>query len=254
MKKFNDDFKNLTPCERYAAPELPKADEKNTVLLKKLPSRWQKNAKVVAAIGLASAIIFSGCAGFSDIGTQNNEQRYNEAFRVSNSRSDIEVRLHFGGSGTAFYVAHITEQEATQMILALLETAGLDLSTRLPDFRALAGFTPAFELDLFDESKNVGIVFVDNLCRHSSFRGRTDVIKEEFARVDEDMTVGIFSHMNTHSLGNARESFGEDRSEWPDTFTLSNREKREVRLAIDERITREVQEFVEELRTIGVLN
>ena len=52
---------SIAPVETYEAPEIPVFGSDNSALLKKLPSRWQKNAKIVACIGIAGTLVLSGC-------------------------------------------------------------------------------------------------------------------------------------------------------------------------------------------------
>ena len=54
---------NITPVKKYAPPKYPtmtsaKSDPK---LLRKLPSRWEKNAAVVAAVGMLGAMSLTSC-------------------------------------------------------------------------------------------------------------------------------------------------------------------------------------------------
>jgi len=52
MNNRKPDLLSITPVESYTPPEIPTfSDSGNGELLKKLPSRWQRNAKVVLDIG-----------------------------------------------------------------------------------------------------------------------------------------------------------------------------------------------------------
>ncbi|MCL1859400.1 MAG: hypothetical protein FWF92_09260 [Oscillospiraceae bacterium] len=59
--KVNDIF--ITPVKKYAPPKYPtRTDATHTPeLLRKLPSRWQKNAAVVAAVGMLGAMTLTSC-------------------------------------------------------------------------------------------------------------------------------------------------------------------------------------------------
>jgi len=81
----------IIPTSNYTPPKLPtlQAAKTNPTILKKLPSRWQKNATVIACIGIIGTITLASC-----------------------TRSHYENWLHHGGAGGApFYVAYPTEQE-----------------------------------------------------------------------------------------------------------------------------------------------
>jgi hypothetical protein len=50
----------LTPVSNYDAPKIPTLADDNSAALKKLPARWQKNAKVIACIGLMGTLSLGG--------------------------------------------------------------------------------------------------------------------------------------------------------------------------------------------------
>ena len=52
---------SISPVETYKAPEVPVLGGDNSALLKKLPSRWQKNAKILACMGIVGTLAMSGC-------------------------------------------------------------------------------------------------------------------------------------------------------------------------------------------------
>ena len=54
---------SLTPVKRYAPPKYPTQTraELDPKLLRKLPSRWEKNAAVVAAVGMLGAMSMASC-------------------------------------------------------------------------------------------------------------------------------------------------------------------------------------------------
>ena len=58
---MNDFELSINPVETYKAPEIPMLGGDNQKLLKKLPSRWKKNAKVMACFGLIGTFALSGC-------------------------------------------------------------------------------------------------------------------------------------------------------------------------------------------------
>jgi len=145
MKNFELD---IHPVESYEAPQLPTFGESNPELLKKMPSRWQANTKIIASLGLIGAFAFSGCVntiGESSPNDIDNNLGHVQSITVRNlqpnnvehnlgdthanyngySEADLLVRLHTGGSGGSGYMVHLTEQEAFGIIQARLEAAGL---------------------------------------------------------------------------------------------------------------------------------
>ena len=83
----------IKSVESYEPPKIPTFDDDNSELLKKLPSRWQRNAKVLACIGIMGTITLSSLA---------------------NAAVPQPSELHHGGAGGApIYVAYSTEQEIT---------------------------------------------------------------------------------------------------------------------------------------------
>ena len=61
--KIKDKDIVVTPVKKYAMPKYPTRVDANRTpeLLRKLPSRWEKNAKVVAAIGMLGAMTLTSC-------------------------------------------------------------------------------------------------------------------------------------------------------------------------------------------------
>jgi len=98
VKNDNRDMFCINPVNQYSAPEIPTlADVKcNPTILKKLPARWKKNAKVLACaavIGMG-VLPLAGCTDLLD-----------EVHHLHN-------RVHNGGDGGApIYVTQRTEQE-----------------------------------------------------------------------------------------------------------------------------------------------
>jgi len=59
---MNDLSFQVTPMKNYKAPNIPKHGDNNSDLLKKMPKRWRKNAKVLASWGLVGMLALSGCS------------------------------------------------------------------------------------------------------------------------------------------------------------------------------------------------
>ncbi|MCL2563710.1 MAG: hypothetical protein FWE08_06715 [Oscillospiraceae bacterium] len=95
---MENNLHHLIPAKSYTPPQYPtRADTRgNPALLKKLPSKWRKNAAAVACIGLLGIALLSGCTTSSPNGNGND--------------CGWDDHLHHGGSGGApIYVAHLTE-------------------------------------------------------------------------------------------------------------------------------------------------
>jgi len=148
MKDFD---LSISPIDAYEIPDVPVFGENNSDLLKKMPGRWQKNAKIIAGLGLVGAFALSGCVNavseslLSDVEknlgyVQSNiirEVRPNNVEHDFNytqggygsynsySEADLLVRIHTGGGGGSAYMVHLTEQEAFGIIQVRLEAAGL---------------------------------------------------------------------------------------------------------------------------------
>ena len=162
---------SITPVEAYNAPEIPMLMSDNSALLKKLPSRWQKNVKVIACIGVIGSFTLTGCM-------------------------PLFSRLHGGGGlPTPIYVVHFTEQEALGIIRARLEEAGLDFNFEPPKYTIDWDWywgegEDELALDLIDEQKNVAVIYRVN---HGPPRRNFDMQIEEAFRVQIDnITVGVF--------------------------------------------------------------
>jgi hypothetical protein len=63
MKIINDDMFSLNPVRKYEAPRYPIYTEAidNPMLLKKIPSRWQKNTRVITCLGFMGTLSLTGC-------------------------------------------------------------------------------------------------------------------------------------------------------------------------------------------------
>ena len=157
------------PVKTYTPPNLPTLKEtRNTPIPKPLPTRWKKNAAVLACLGFTGAISLTGCADLLDDRPYHNNggtpiytpqptggvldcpdllhgggagacafyvtQLTEEEIIARMEAAELELRVHWGGSGSGpFYVAHFTEEEVLAHIRARLENAGLWLADRPPE-------------------------------------------------------------------------------------------------------------------------
>jgi len=198
MKDFEFD---ISPVETYRPPDIPTLSDDNPTLLKKLPKRWQKKAKVIACMGLIGVFAFSGggfMVSFSDRHT--TRARTVRVAYEGYSRAELAIRIHVGGAGGAGYVVYLTEQEMLGIIRSRLEAAGLDFSAE-PSGYTFSGGTSIRHgwepvdvgFDLFDEQKSVAIATLDFNTR-SVFgwtRENAMAVERGFAQ-QTDTTVGAF--------------------------------------------------------------
>ena len=142
----------INPVESYEAPQIPTFGEahNNPVLLKKLPSRWQKNAKVIAGIGLMGSMMFSGYT----YSFAQNTVVYNSGY--SNHTGEIVVLLN--GTPIAFDVAPIIIDDSTMVpFRAIFEALGMEVDWN-PDTRTAIGIGENIRIELPLDSR---IAFVN---------------------------------------------------------------------------------------------
>ena len=175
---------SLKPVKAYNAPSYPtySSASANPALLKKLPSRWQGNAKVIACISVLGTVALTGCDNQKQpdpntpAGLMEKTKKYNHT----------RVRMHHGGSGSTFYVVYLTEQDVLSIIQAEAKAAGLVLYERLFDWA-----DEAYELLTYDAIKiheyGTGFVFwaeddredIDHLLDSKKFKDLFYQIRQE---------------------------------------------------------------------------
>jgi len=249
----------IKPVEAYNAPKVPTLSGNTQPLLKKLPNRWQKNAKVIACIGVVGAFTLSGgMYPFSQ--SLANDLVHAQAGYNGYSESELVIRLHGGGAGSSFYVVHLTEQEAFGIIRARLEAAGLDFSATPPDYTL--GSEDSFMwwdeigLSLFDAQKGIAVTHLswEESNRPFSPRGRNfaALIEEDFAALTDDFITAAFYNPGKF-LGSSWEWDDEDDEIiWLETPTLAEVEG-EARPFLKNELVTQVDLFIGFLRSTGIL-
>ena len=159
----------MSPVAQYTPPEYPtNADAKNNpALLKKLPSRWRRNAAAAACVGLMGTMTLAGCPIFP----------------------------HHGGAGGApIYVVHLTEQEALSIIRSLLEDAGLNFDNTSMTYVVQLPNLGVIPLDLFDMDKDIGVTLTVSRTSGNWWGGSwaKQQIEEAFSKQWSKLTVGVF--------------------------------------------------------------
>jgi len=293
MNDFKYDLTALCPVKSYSPPELPalKEGRNDPVMMKKLPLRWQNNAKVVMCFGLIGTSMFTltgcwggrgnggGIPGFGHHGgsapmpiyveqeteqeiSGNNETENGTEYFVPTQviTEDLILRAHYGGSGGGpFYVVYLTEQEVMSIIRSQLEFLGLRFDAKPPDniVEIEDDFTLAvsrYGLELFDKGKMVAIANVGP----GTGSWLADHVAEGFEQQGNKFVVGTFY---TPGLSPDREfgflwndRFVEDTWEplEPDENEVSDAKER-ARPILENQLNAQIQEFIEFLISEGIL-
>lgn len=226
----NDNILGVNPVEKYSPPKYPAYTDtgKNPALLKKLPSRWQRNAKVLACIGLMSTIALSGCdeilpgaggSGSFAVPTQviateplPSTTAYPTAYPQtptvsipSTTNADVSFNVHHGGAGGVGYVVYLTEQEALYIMSREARALGFNFVDKPPAYRVTVqrnqhvGFGMHEKRDmeigimLYDKEKNAAITLV-NVGEFASVSGIEETARqaaELLAELRPDITFGV---------------------------------------------------------------
>jgi len=245
MNKNNHEF-DLTPMQDYTPPTYPTRGTNPPAALKKLPMRWAKNAAIIACLGALSLGALTGGmaegmppASYNDStpGVTAAYLQDSNPYTESGRTFDIEVRTHHGGDGGGpIYVAHLTEQEALGIIRNRLYQAGISFDAPVPDYVATIK-TPweteiTATLSLFDEPTRQGIVFPIPW----EWRPIESALQQDFKqRFDVSATF----------MRNPGESIARS--------TLTQEEKQEAGGVLKERLVSQVDAFIEQLHTDGIL-
>lgn len=260
----------INPIKNYIAPRLPtlEAAQKDPDLLKKLPSRWQKNlsktaaAFCVGAVGMAmltgaahGGMVFSARNNVA-VGVQSRTTQNPAELRAHLETTNLNIRTHWGGSGYGpFYVAYFTEQEAFGFIRAKLEQAGLTFVDHPPSITAVAhgwlsggGLSPLemeFGVELFDENKNIGIVNMRNM-QPWHYISVADVTAA-FNALEKDMTFRVFYNRG-ENVGQGSPDFS-----FMQHIPVTEETRENARLRLITNLERQVEQFVLYLQNLKIL-
>jgi len=229
MRNANDCLLNLKPVKKYRIPKYPVYMQAydNPELLKKLPSRWQNNAKVIGCLSVMGVLTMTGCSQIFGPGPGPGPG--------SGACSKCGFS-HFGGSGGApIYVVYLTEQEALTLIRTKAETEGLSLNSEPPDYKVNVWWQEV-GLDLYNEEKDVAVALVGpkesgwHWCAQS--KDMAAEARKEFAKLETSTTIGV--------LHNPEKPFGFSE---PDAKAAE-----EAKKALREQLVSQVIEFIERLQ------
>ena len=228
---MNDLSFQIIPVKNYKVPMIPTLSDNNSDLLKKMPKRWRKNAKVLASWGLVGMLALSGCSITNNShntnerqiiewqreveGRWSNEWQRNAEWRQNNLEHNLGDTQHYyhryreldinmyrlqpGGAGGGGYFIHLTEHEALGIVRTRLEAAGLVFFNSRVQGR----------VTLTDEEKGVAIAFDERLPR----------MDDAVLKMENNIVVGTF-FSNTIPLGHSRPSDNELEEE---SLSLANR-------------------------------
>ena len=276
--KVNDLIK-LAPLENYQAPDLPQLVEAQPDLLKKVPSRWKAKAVIAVATGILGTTALTGCG--SQIPSFTPIEYTGNPIPAPNVRASRIYcsDLHFGGSGGApIYVAHLTEQEALNIIGQQFFQAGIFLEVAMPRPRINASdiyyelgnfgwahtegtmFPNYVEMQFIDEGSGVGIVLIKNWSWWLGSSCTTDIqasIERRFQR-EHGISVRVIFETG-RGLGWWSEDWGlEEFDSWWDEETQTRLIPDDVRDPLleqaNENLAEQTQQLIDQLREDGIID
>ena len=230
MVMDKDDLLKVKPLENYDAPEMPTLAEDNLDSLKELPSRWAKKA----IFGTTGILLVTG------------------AIHALQPPTQPPTQPHFGGAGGApIYVAHFTELDALNIIKTRLAEVGINFSDEIPNYEIpqWIGATVKMGVDFFDAENKVAINFYNPFRDEMSslvhgLRGsqqwRTDRMVEDFTELDTDTIFGVFYNPSIWRDWEYRNRY----------YPHSEHET----AYLTERLERQIQNFIDQLRENGIID
>jgi hypothetical protein len=161
---------NIAPVKKYTPPKYPTitSAKNDPDLLLKLPSRWEKNATVVVAIGLIGTMTLTSCGLLEP------------KFKVYNPTSEnylnvAPVFIHGEGTGYmgCMMVAppvFLSEQEALAVIKSAAKTGGLEFIAIPPEYIATSNkkiYDKKYSWEKYPDNEllgngNIGLDFYDD--------------------------------------------------------------------------------------------
>ena len=282
-----------TPVKKYAPPKYPTLADAQfaPLLLKKLPSRWEKNAAVITAIGLLGAITLTSC-GLLKPNNTNTGTGYNpESEKFLNV---APVFVHGEGTGSMGCVmiappVFLSEQEALAIIKSETQSAGLNFSAAPPEYIATnnkpkktsqySWENPKYilgdgnvGLDLYDDKKGVAVTFISmeeaaegyvdangEITMWSSVIGYcprelAELVVEDFARQNGDIAIGVFYDPGKNwEDERQKQIFDEYNNSEKDWDDAYSEYIENTRLLIEEDLRAQIRDFIEWLQGQGII-
>lgn len=229
MKRKND-LLTLASMQYYDAPKLPTLETYKPDLLKNVPSRWKNKMKMTTVAGLFGMTLLTGCSVYEALMPVSDYDYYL-----------VDDWMHHGGSGGApLYIAYLTEQEALEIIKTQLEKAGLNFEEISSRYHLQVDNWATAELILADEERDLTIAFID---RWWTWHNEDYEIKERL-------------EITEAAIQQFRDEFGVEVSSVifnPTDEVWNENDKLAIKAGFEEDLTRQVQNFIEQLRTDGVV-
>jgi len=261
---------SITPVKKYAAPKYPtKTDAKRSPdLLRKLPSRWEKNAKVVAAMGLIGAMTLASC-GLLTPQYQNSStwgglksfvDTIIEKAKNNNNNNNTENVIETTDYDDMFYLAgepmppsYLTEEDALAIIKTMAETYGLTLENDTPEHINVP-------MDLYDSEHKVGVDYQEYRYKYSGSKSY---------EILDSIAMGWF--YDTDIWGNAEcdrlyVEYTEKSNEIRDVYYETNYDEYRIRqneayeeyeakiaAVVEEELREQVRDFIEWLQGQGII-
>ena len=219
--KDNECLSGIKPLKTYSTPKYPDYSQAgdNPDMLKKLPSRWRKNAKVLACIGLTGTLSLSGCFPF---------------FLGDSTCSNCGFP-HLGGSGgSPIYVVYLTEQEARTVMREKWESMGFDFNSTPPDYTVNISEEQDIGIDYYNEEKKAGLSLVSmyESGKHWCYGDNVytaQMAAKEFEELYKDVDVGV--------LYNPKKNIGMSEP--------NAKQKQAAQEALKAQLESQVREFIE---------
>ena len=285
MKK-EENILFVKPVKKYAIPKYPtqKYAENNPELLRKLPSRWQKNAAVIAAIGLLGTITLTSCNIADNSSGSDSEKLMNVA----------PVFVHGSGTGSIGCdmiapAVFLSEQEAIAIIKGELTSAGLEFNAVPPEYTATSNKgKPLSEyswenqnyvlgdgnigLELYDDKKDIAVTFISmeeagvryvdkdgNETMWSSVtsyypRDLAELTVEDFSQQNSGITAGIFYDPGTDWESEEHkqilDEYNNSEKEWEEKI---EQYENDTRALLEKDLREQVRDFIEWLQGQGII-
>ena len=279
--KTNDIY--VAPVKKYASPKYPTNEEaaRAPALLRKLPSRWEKNAAVVAAVGMLGAMTLFSC------GTgKSNIAGYNPG--GENFLNVAPVFIHGEGTGAigCDMVAppvFLSEQEALAIIKGTLKEAGLSFEATPPEYIATKNKTETkyswdyknkyvlgegeVGLDLYDDKNGIAVSYISMESAEQIFpngpwasitgyspRELAELSVEDFAKQKGDIALGVFYDPGTNWEDEAHrqilDEYYSSEKAWEERMAQY---ENGTKLLIEEDLRAQVRDFIEWLQGQGII-
>ena len=246
----------VTPVKKYAPPKYPTLTDAQTdpKLLRKLPSRWEKNAAVVAAVGMLGAMSLTAC-GVSEI-TTNGNLTPTSFTSEQGTTNFLNYKYNYpyvaGGDGPP---KALTEQDILAIIENMLEYEGLNLESDLSKYPNITND----EIIMYDFEHQVAIGY--NWYQEESHKNYDGILMGRFSEPglnpDDEEQLKIFYEY----MAKLNELYGEYHDEdniLIDEIYYQKRDEIQAEYVatikpFEEELRQQVRDFIEWLQAQGII-